>query len=156
MKIRIGIEGDRAPVLRTVRELQAPVLVSANSLYRRGRFRVPANLRGLDVALVRRPNFRNLQTRTNGTPMKCKHCAKPLGTEDIGYRCRNSMACLRRQIACLKTDLDLTEKARDRERTLARQAREDLENYQKQFAVMEEAMLKINAACSEWREFLGT
>lgn len=51
MKIRVGIEGDRAPVLRTVRELAAPVLVSANSLWRRGHFRVPSNLKGLDVAL---------------------------------------------------------------------------------------------------------
>lgn len=51
MKIRVGIEGDRRPVLREVRALGAPVLVSANSLWEKDHFRTPRNLAGLDVAL---------------------------------------------------------------------------------------------------------
>lgn len=53
MKIRVGIEGNRAPVMAAIKELSAPVLVSANSLWSQQakRFKVPESLRGLDVAL---------------------------------------------------------------------------------------------------------
>lgn len=51
--VRVGIEGRRPAVLEAVRGLRAPVLVSANSLWRQrqGRFQVPASYAGLDVAL---------------------------------------------------------------------------------------------------------
>lgn len=53
MKIRIGIEGGRKPVLNAARELGAPILVSANSLWddRRQRFGGFECYRDHDVAL---------------------------------------------------------------------------------------------------------
>jgi hypothetical protein len=51
MKIRIGIEGGRKPVLAKAKELGAPILVSANSLWRDGKFRSFNSYLSHDVAL---------------------------------------------------------------------------------------------------------
>lgn len=53
MKIRIGIEGGRRPVLNAARELGAPILVSANSLWdnKRQKFGGFESYRSHDVAL---------------------------------------------------------------------------------------------------------
>ena len=51
MKLRLGIESGRKLVLERVRSLGAPVLVSANSLFKDGKFGTGKAFAGLDVAL---------------------------------------------------------------------------------------------------------
>ena len=52
MKIRMGLEGNRAQVITTAREIGSPVMVSANALWRRSSFSDQWKVyAGLDVAL---------------------------------------------------------------------------------------------------------